>query len=83
MVTPEHNEWALAGQLLNQYYRRHGYLDPRSHVADVLILISALRVGAVLITENVQDFSIWLRLLGRRRFAGAILGVRREDHLDP
>jgi predicted nucleic acid-binding protein len=82
VVTPEHEEWVLAGQLLNQYCRRHGFLDPRSHVADVLILISALRVGAVLITENVRNFAMWLRLMGRRRLAGAVLGVRREDHLD-
>ncbi len=83
VVTPEHEEWVLAGQLLNQYCRRHGFLDPRSHVADVLILVSALRIGAVLVTENVRNFSTWLRWLGHRRIAGAVLGVRREEHLEP
>ncbi len=83
VVTPEHDEWTLTGQLLNQYVRRHGYLDPGSHVADVLILVSTLRVGAVLVTENVRNFSTWLRLLPRRRVPGAILGVRRENHLEP
>ena len=83
VVTPGHEEWALAGQLLNLYARRHGVLNPRSHVADVLILISAFRTGAVLVTENVRNFSAWLQLLGRRRISGAILGVRREYHLEP
>ena len=83
VLTPEHDEWTLAGQLLNLYGRRHGFLNPRSHVADVLILVSAFRAGAVLITENVRNFSAWLRLLGRRRIGGAVLGVRRADHLDP
>ena len=83
VVTPEHEEWVLAGQLLNQYCRRHGLLDPRSHLADVLILVSSLRVGAVMVTENVRNFSTWLRLLPRSRVPGAILGVRREDHLEP
>jgi len=83
VVTPGHEEWALAGQLLNLYARRHGFLNPRSHIADVLILVSAFGTGAVLVTENVRHFSTWLRLLGRRRISGAILGVRREDHLEP
>ncbi len=82
VVTPEHREWVLAGQLLNQYGRRHGFVDPSRHVADILILVSALRVGAVLITENVRNFSTWLRLLKRRRLFGTVLGVRREDHLE-
>lgn len=82
VLAPEHDEWALAGQLLNLHGRRRGFLDPRTHVADILILVSSLRVGAVLVTENVRDFSTWLRLLGRRRLAGAVLGIRREDHLE-
>lgn len=83
VLTPDHEEWAHAGQLLNLYGRRHGFLDPQGHVADLLILISTLRIGAVLVTENVRDFAHWSRLLRRRRVAGAILGVRRQDHLDP
>lgn len=83
VLTPEHDDWALAGQVLNLYGRRHGILNPRTHAADVLILVSAFRAGAVLVTENLRNFSMWLRFLGRRRVAGAILGVRRQDHLDP
>jgi predicted nucleic acid-binding protein len=82
VVTPVHREWALAGQLLNQYGQRHGFLNPSRHVADVLILVSALRAGAVLITENMRNFSAWLKLLKRRRIVGTVLGVRREDHLE-
>jgi len=80
LLTPEHDEWVLTGQLLNQHGRRYGFLTPRHHVADILILLSAVRAGAVLITENVQDFSAWLKLLRRRRVSGAVLGVRRGDH---
>lgn len=80
VVTPDHTEWTLAGGLLNQYGRRHGLLAPGRHVADILILLSALRAGAVLITENLRDFSLWLRLVRRRRMFGAVLGVRREEH---
>lgn len=82
ILTPDHDEWARAGQLLNLYGCRYGFFDSRSHVADLLILISTFRIGAVLVTENLRNFSMWLRLLGRQRVAGAILGVRRQDHLD-
>jgi len=81
LVTPEHVEWVLAGQLLNEYGRRQGLLTPSRHLADILILISALRVGAVVVTENLRNFSVWLRLLRRRRVFGTVLGVRREEHL--
>jgi hypothetical protein len=49
-------------------------------VADILILLSTVRSGAVLITENVQDFSAWLKLLRRRRVSATVVGVRRGDH---
>jgi predicted nucleic acid-binding protein len=82
VVTPEHMEWTLAGQLLNEHGRRHGFSAPGRHTPDILILASALRVGAVLVTENLRDFSMWLRLLRRRRIFGTVLGVRREEHLE-
>jgi predicted nucleic acid-binding protein len=82
VVTPDHTVWALTGQLLNEYGRRHGRVEPRRHIADILILISALQAGAVLVTENVRHFSIWLKLLRRRRAFGIVLGVRRQDHLE-
>lgn len=82
LVTPDHTAWTLTGQLLNEYGRRHGRVEPRRHVADILILVSVLRAGAVLITENVRNFSIWLRLLRRRGTVGMVLGVRRQDHLE-
>jgi hypothetical protein len=56
-------------------------LTPSRHLADILILVSALRVGAVVVTENLRNFSVWLRLLRRRRVFGTVLGVRREEHL--
>lgn len=80
LLTPGHDEWVLTGQLLNQYGRRHGFVTPRHHVADILILLSTVRSGAVLITENVQDFSAWLKLLRRRRVSATVVGVRRGDH---
>jgi predicted nucleic acid-binding protein len=82
VVTPEHMEWVLAGQLLNEYGRRHGALNPSRHLSDILILISALRVRAVVVTENLRNFSVWLRLLKRRGIFGNILGVRRLEHLE-
>ncbi len=82
VVTPDHAEWTLAGQLVNEHGRRHGFSAPSRHTPDILILASALRAGAVLITENLRHFSVWLRLLKRRRIFGTVLGVRRDDHLE-
>jgi len=62
ILTPTHEEWALAGRLLNRRTRLHGAVQPRDHLADLLILVSAARLGGEVVTANLRHFEPWARL---------------------
>jgi len=53
LLVPGAAHWARAGRLLARRVRLDGALQPRDHLADVLILISAARLGAELVPESV------------------------------
>ena len=66
--TGQHVAWFAAGlpgwtwaDMLARYVRLHGPLRPRDHLADVLILVTAARVGATVVTLNVRHFDMWGR----------------------
>ncbi|MBI3972950.1 MAG: hypothetical protein HY332_16860 [Chloroflexi bacterium] len=59
ILTPTADEWAIAGRLIGRYIRQYGQLRPRDHLADVLILVSAARLGGAVVTLNVRDFERW------------------------
>jgi predicted nucleic acid-binding protein len=58
VVTPDAADWKHAGKVVAQLGRRHGfeniYLARITH--DVLIAVSARRIGAAVVTRNVKDF---------------------------
>lgn len=62
LLTPTAAEWARAGRLMARRVRLQGSLRPRDHLADVLILVSAARLNAVVITANLRHFEAWKRL---------------------
>ncbi len=61
-LTPSEGDWARAGRLIARRIRLSGGLRPRDHLADVLILVSAARLGGVVVTANVRHFQAWVRL---------------------
>ncbi|MGH9324573.1 MAG: type II toxin-antitoxin system VapC family toxin [Vicinamibacteria bacterium] len=79
MLTPDHADWVRAGVILARYQRRHGSLDPRKHINDLLILLCAVKGEADLVTENAADMERWGRLLNRGRGL-RIVGVERKDY---
>ena len=59
VVTPIENEWAVSGQLVNRIAtaRRFDIHKTREIHFDVLIALSARRIGAAVITSNRADFT--------------------------
>jgi predicted nucleic acid-binding protein len=62
VLTPTAADWARAGRLIARRVRLHGELRPRDHLADVLILVSAARLGGTVVTANLQPFEAWARI---------------------
>lgn len=69
VVSPEPEDFYLAGQLLGYYSRAYGRIEPRDHASDVLIALCASRAHAELVTVNADDMRRWrhvMRRFGRR-----------------
>lgn len=62
LLIPTADEWRTAGRLLARRVRLYGPLRPRDHLADVLILVSAARIGGTVVTANVRHFTMWASL---------------------
>jgi predicted nucleic acid-binding protein len=62
MLTPTDTEWVRAGRLLARHVRVRGDIQPRDHLADVLILVSAARLNGAIVTLNVRHFETWAAL---------------------
>ncbi|OGW07079.1 MAG: hypothetical protein A2889_05245 [Nitrospinae bacterium RIFCSPLOWO2_01_FULL_39_10] len=59
LVTPVASDWQKAGKVIARLGNKYGFEDRfLSKVTnDVLIALSARQIGAVLVTNNVKDFS--------------------------
>jgi predicted nucleic acid-binding protein len=68
-LTPTFDHWCSAGTMMARYGRLHGRIDPRDHVNDVLIVLSAAQISGILLTWNLEDFHRWNRMLPARRRA--------------
>lgn len=58
-------DWVLAGRCLSYYSTRWGKIKPRDHLADVLVAVTALRVGATLASEDFKQMQRWRWVLGK------------------
>lgn len=61
IITPTHDEWLRAGRILARYQNQFGHVDPADHLNDILILLTAERLGAELATEDGDHFRLWAR----------------------
>lgn len=62
VLTPTADEWARAGRLLARHVRTRCQIQPRDHLADVLIVVSAARLNGAVVTLNVRHFETWVAL---------------------
>lgn len=81
LVSPGAEDWALAGQAIRRHRALHGDIAPSDHMHDLLILLSATRAGAVVVTENAGHFTRWATILRKMGIPARIQTVRSEDHL--
>jgi predicted nucleic acid-binding protein len=75
LLVPTLEDWTRAGRLLARRVRLHGSLRPRDHLADVLIVASAGRIGGEILTSNRVHFDAWTELARR---SGLDVVVRAE-----
>ena len=62
LVTPTSDDWRQAGQLIARSIRLYGAVEPRDHLADVLIVVIAARLQGTVVAANVRHFERWGRL---------------------
>ncbi len=62
LLVPTADEWVRAGRLLARRTRLSGAVQPRGHLADVLIVVSAARLKGTVVTANVRHFEAWVEL---------------------
>jgi len=80
LLTPSAEDWALAGQAIRRHRALHGDIVPSEHMHDLLILLSATRGGAVVVTENAAHFTRWATILRKMGVAARIQATRQEDY---
>ncbi len=76
LLTPTAGDWARAGRLIARHIRLHGKVRPRDHLADVLMVVSAARLGGVVVTANVRHFEMWAELARDAGLEVAVLEYR-------
>ncbi len=65
VVEIETEDWVLAGRCLSEYSRRWGRIKPRDHLADVLVAVSASKIGAVLGSRDLSQTRCWRQVLAK------------------
>jgi predicted nucleic acid-binding protein len=65
LLVPDADDWRLAGQLVERRSRIEGRLAVRDHLADILVVLSASRVQAQVVTTNARHFEVWAMLARR------------------
>ena len=74
LLVPTSDEWTRAGTLIARRIRLEGFMRPRDHLADVLIVISAARIAADIVTANRRHFDAWTSLARRAGLDVALAG---------
>ncbi len=67
LSSPPAAAWIDTGILLRRARSIFGHMDFVRHFRDLLIAVEAVRAGATLVTENIEDFARWRSLLASAR----------------
>ncbi len=68
LLVPTLEDWTQAGTLIARRIRLEGAMRPRDHLADVLIVVSAARLGGEVQSANRRHFEAWTELAQRAGF---------------
>ena len=66
VIAPSHADWTQAGVAQGRIWDDHPSLRTKALQNDILIVCTARRIGAVVITENKADFDVIQRYLPHR-----------------
>jgi predicted nucleic acid-binding protein len=69
VVAPSHEEWVRAGTVQGRIWDKHASLRNKKMLHDILIVCTARRVGAVIVTDNTADFNTVRAYLPHRAVA--------------
>lgn len=58
VIAPTHADWTRAGITQGRIWDAHPSLRRKNLQNDILIACTALRIGAVIVTSNTQDFDL-------------------------
>lgn len=75
VIAPTHTDWTRAGTLQGRLWDDHPALRSKSLQNDILIACSARRVGALIITDNRDDFDRIRQYLAHRALSMATLAA--------
>lgn len=65
VATPQYEDFQRAGVVLKSYSQRKGHVKTSPHFRDILICLSALRIGSTVVTDNLDDFLRWQKEIER------------------
>ncbi len=85
VVSPEPEDFYVAGQLVALYSRHHGQISLRDHGNDILIALGAWRARAELLSVNRQDMERWQELMRRsgKRFVLRTIDAQGDGLTSP
>jgi predicted nucleic acid-binding protein len=63
--TPREDDWARGGILVERFTRFRGHAQGRDHFRDILVILTALNIGAVLVSSNAY-LANWENILKRQ-----------------
>lgn len=63
VVSPTHADWVTAGTVQGRIWNKHRTLRDKRLQNDILIACAARRIGAVIVTDNREDFAVIARFL--------------------
>lgn len=66
-ITPDLADWTTAANIVASSDRRYGRVEPRDHLADVLLILCAGRVRGEVVTTNLRHLTRWAGVA--RRFS--------------
>lgn len=72
LITPIEADWRWVGRLVNRWSRLRGAIELGDHLADALIVVSAARVQADVVSANSRHIAVWVELARR---AGLDVGL--------
>lgn len=76
VIAPTHSDWTQAGVIQGRIWDDHPSLQTKTLQNDILIVYSARRIGAIIITENTADFDLIRRYVPHRALSMQELGRR-------